>query len=177
MTAYTAFKALGDGLISLDDEVRVSKKAWGTEGSRTFIQAGTTASVEDLLQGMIVQSGNDASVALAEHVAGPAPAPSGAQYHSGAPRRRLRRTRRYARASQWRRAGSLCRRKRRVREPVRSEQLLQHTGVDEGLQRRIERAAVNDHVSLERMFGDRVFNGRPCGVEAGPEAPLQSDLR
>lgn len=65
----------------------------------------------------------------------------------------------------------------RVREPVRSEQLLQHTGVEEGLQRRIERAAVNDHVSLERMFGDRVFNGRPCGVEAGPEAPLQSDFR
>ena len=70
MTAYTAFKALRDGLISLDDQVRVSEKAWGTEGSRTFIQVGTTVSVEDLLQGMIVQSGNDASVALAEHVAG-----------------------------------------------------------------------------------------------------------
>ena len=70
MTAYSVFKALEDGLISLDDEVRVSEKAWGTEGSRTFIQVGTTVSVEDLLQGMIVQSGNDASVALAEHVAG-----------------------------------------------------------------------------------------------------------
>ncbi len=70
MTAYTVFKALGDELIGLDDEVRVSERAWGTEGSRTFIQAGTTVSVEDLLQGMIVQSGNDASVALAEHVAG-----------------------------------------------------------------------------------------------------------
>lgn len=70
MTAYTVFKALGDGQVNLDDEVRVSERAWGTEGSRTFIELGTTVSVEDLLQGMIVQSGNDASVALAEHVAG-----------------------------------------------------------------------------------------------------------
>ena len=70
MTAYTVFKALEDGLIGLDDQVHVSERAWGTEGSRTFIQEGTTVSVEDLLQGMIVQSGNDASVALAEHVAG-----------------------------------------------------------------------------------------------------------
>ncbi len=70
MTAYSVFKAIEDELIGLDDEVRVSENAWGTEGSRTFIQVGTTVSVEDLLQGMIVQSGNDASVALAEHVAG-----------------------------------------------------------------------------------------------------------
>ena len=70
MTAYSVFKALGDELIGLDDEVRVSERAWDTEGSRTFLQEGTTVSVEDLLQGMIVQSGNDASVALAEHVAG-----------------------------------------------------------------------------------------------------------
>ena len=70
MTAYTVFKALGDGQVNLDDGVRVSERAWGTEGSRTFIEVGSTVSVEDLLQGMIVQSGNDASVALAEHVAG-----------------------------------------------------------------------------------------------------------
>ena len=70
MTAYTVFKALSDGQVNLDDEVRVSERAWGTEGSRTFIELGTAVSVEDLLQGMIVQSGNDASVALAEHVAG-----------------------------------------------------------------------------------------------------------
>ena len=70
MTAYTVFKALADELISLDDLVRVSERAWGTEGSRTFIEIDTPVSVEDLLQGMIVQSGNDASVALAEHVAG-----------------------------------------------------------------------------------------------------------
>ena len=70
MTAYAAFKALRDGQISLSDEVRVSEKAWGTQGSRMFIEVGNFVSVEDLLQGMIVQSGNDASVALAEHVAG-----------------------------------------------------------------------------------------------------------
>lgn len=70
MTAYAVFKALGDGQVNLDDEVQVSEKAWGTEGSRTFIELGTAVSVVDLLQGMIVQSGNDASVALAEHVAG-----------------------------------------------------------------------------------------------------------
>ena len=70
MTAYTVFKALGDGQVNLEDEVRVSERAWGTEGSRTFIEVGSTVSVENLLQGMIVQSGNDASVALAEHVAG-----------------------------------------------------------------------------------------------------------
>ena len=70
MTAYTVFKALSDGQVNLDDQVRVSEKAWGTEGSRMFIEVGTTVSVEDLLQGMIVQSGNDASVALAEHAAG-----------------------------------------------------------------------------------------------------------
>lgn len=70
VTAYTVFKALGDGQVNLQDEVRVSERAWGTEGSRTFIELGTAVSVENLLQGMIVQSGNDASVALAEHVAG-----------------------------------------------------------------------------------------------------------
>lgn len=70
MTAYTAFKSLQDGQTALDDLVTVSERAWGTDGSRTFIELGSRVSVEDLLQGMIVQSGNDASVALAEHVAG-----------------------------------------------------------------------------------------------------------
>ena len=70
MTAYAVFKALQDGLIRLDDQVHVSERAWETMGSRTFIEVDTNVSVEDLLQGMIVQSGNDASVALAEHVAG-----------------------------------------------------------------------------------------------------------
>jgi D-alanyl-D-alanine carboxypeptidase (penicillin-binding protein 5/6) len=70
MTAYTVFHALRDGQFSLEDEVLVSEKAWRTEGSRMFIEVGTRVSVEKLLLGMIVQSGNDASVALAEHTAG-----------------------------------------------------------------------------------------------------------
>ena len=70
MTAYAAFKALEQGQISLDDQVYVSEKAWRTDGSRMFIEVGTYVSVEDLFRGMIIQSGNDASVALAEHVAG-----------------------------------------------------------------------------------------------------------
>ena len=70
MTTYVVFSALQQGQLSLDDEVTVSEKAWRTEGSRMFIEVDTRVSVKDLLIGMIVQSGNDASVALAEHVAG-----------------------------------------------------------------------------------------------------------
>jgi len=70
MTAYAAFHALRQEQITLQEEVLVSEKAWRTEGSRMFIEVGTRVSVEDLLRGMIIQSGNDASVALAEHVAG-----------------------------------------------------------------------------------------------------------
>ncbi len=70
MTAYTVFHALRLGQITLQDEVRVSEKAWRTDGSRMFIEVDTWVSVEDLLRGMIIQSGNDASVALAEHDAG-----------------------------------------------------------------------------------------------------------
>jgi len=70
MTTYVVFNALQQGQITLEDEVTVSEKAWRTEGSRMFIEVGTRVSVHELLMGMIVQSGNDASVALAEHVAG-----------------------------------------------------------------------------------------------------------
>lgn len=70
MTAYAVFHALHEGQITLDDQVTVSEKAWRTQGSRMFIEVGTQVSVEELLLGMIVQSGNDASVALAEHTAG-----------------------------------------------------------------------------------------------------------
>jgi D-alanyl-D-alanine carboxypeptidase (penicillin-binding protein 5/6) len=70
MTAYVVFRALAEDQISLEDEVTVSEKAWRTQGSRMFIEVGSRVSVQDLLLGMIVQSGNDASVALAEHVAG-----------------------------------------------------------------------------------------------------------
>lgn len=70
MTAYVVFKALQEGHISLDDEALVSEKAWRMEGSRMFIEVNKRVKVDDLLRGMIVQSGNDASVALAELVAG-----------------------------------------------------------------------------------------------------------
>jgi len=70
MTAYIVFKELDKGTISLNNEVVVSEKAWRMGGSRMFIEVNKRVSVEDLLQGMIVQSGNDATVALAEHVAG-----------------------------------------------------------------------------------------------------------
>ncbi len=70
MTAYAAFRALKSGEVSLQDQVLISEKAWRTAGSRMFIEVNTRVSIEDLLQGMIVQSGNDASVALAEHLAG-----------------------------------------------------------------------------------------------------------
>jgi len=70
MTGYAVFRALQENQLRLDDQVTVSEKAWRTQGSRMFIEVGKRVSVEDLLLGMIVQSGNDASVALAEHVAG-----------------------------------------------------------------------------------------------------------
>ena len=70
MTAYVVFQSLGNGQITLDELVTVSEKAWRTDGSRMFIEVGSRVRVEDLLLGMIVQSGNDASVALAEHIAG-----------------------------------------------------------------------------------------------------------
>ena len=70
MTSYVVFKRLKEDFISLDDEVKISEKAWKTGGSRSFIEVGKMIKLEDLLMGMIIQSGNDASVALAEHVAG-----------------------------------------------------------------------------------------------------------
>lgn len=70
MTAYTVFHELKSGHIQLDDEVRISEKAWRMIGSKMFIEVGKFVTVEELLKGMIIQSGNDASVSLAEHVAG-----------------------------------------------------------------------------------------------------------
>jgi len=70
MTAYIVERELDEGRIAMSDMVPISVKAWRTEGSRTFVQEGTSVSVEDLLKGVIIQSGNDASVALAEFVAG-----------------------------------------------------------------------------------------------------------
>jgi serine-type D-Ala-D-Ala carboxypeptidase (penicillin-binding protein 5/6) len=70
MTAYAVFHALHSGKLKLDTLVSVSEHAWRAEGSRTFLDLGTKVPVEVLVQGMIVQSGNDASIALAEAIAG-----------------------------------------------------------------------------------------------------------
>lgn len=70
MTAFIVFDELQKGNIHLDDLVTVSTKAWRTGGSKTFIEVGKQVRIEDLLRGMIIQSGNDATIALAEHIAG-----------------------------------------------------------------------------------------------------------
>ncbi len=70
MTAYLVDKAIADGDISLTDLVTISEKAWRMKGSKMFVEVGKQVSVEDLIKGLIIQSGNDASVALAEHIAG-----------------------------------------------------------------------------------------------------------
>jgi len=70
MSAYVAFSELRAGHVKLDDQVHISETAWRTGGSRMFVEVGTKVSFEDLLKGMIIVSGNDASVAVAEHVAG-----------------------------------------------------------------------------------------------------------
>ncbi len=70
MTAYTVFRELKQGNVNLEDKVLVSEKAWRTPGSRMFIEVGKKVKVIDLIKGMIIQSGNDACVALAEHIAG-----------------------------------------------------------------------------------------------------------
>ena len=70
MTSYVVADYIKEDFISLDDAPKISIKAWKTEGSRMFIREGKKVSVSELIKGMIIQSGNDASVALAEHVAG-----------------------------------------------------------------------------------------------------------
>jgi D-alanyl-D-alanine carboxypeptidase (penicillin-binding protein 5/6) len=70
MTAYVVSHELASGNIKLDDDVLISEKAWRMVGSRSFIEVNTKVPVEALLRGMIIQSGNDAAVALAEHIAG-----------------------------------------------------------------------------------------------------------
>uniref|UniRef100_UPI0040401F9B D-alanyl-D-alanine carboxypeptidase family protein n=2 Tax=Candidatus Njordibacter sp. Uisw_002 TaxID=3230971 RepID=UPI0040401F9B len=70
MTAYILDYEVAAGNVSLEDQVRISEKAWRTKGSRMFIQEGKFVKLEDLMRGIIIQSGNDASVAVAEHIAG-----------------------------------------------------------------------------------------------------------
>lgn len=70
MTAYIAFDELKQKRLKLTDQVLISERAWRTPGSRTFVEVGKRIPVQELLLGVIVQSGNDATVALAEHIAG-----------------------------------------------------------------------------------------------------------
>ncbi|MCW4152207.1 MULTISPECIES: D-alanyl-D-alanine carboxypeptidase family protein [Halomonadaceae] len=70
MTAYLVERELDRGSIALDDQVSISEKAWRTGGSKMFVEVGDQVAVEDLLHGIIIVSGNDASVAMAEHLAG-----------------------------------------------------------------------------------------------------------
>ncbi len=70
MTAYVVFEAIKQGHLKLDQNLPVSEKAWKVEGSKMFIEPNRPVTVDELLHGMIIQSGNDASIALAESVAG-----------------------------------------------------------------------------------------------------------
>ena len=70
LTVYVVFKEIKNGHLHLDDKVTISQNAWQTSGSKMFVKVNDQVKVEDLLKGVIIQSGNDASVALAEHVAG-----------------------------------------------------------------------------------------------------------
>ncbi len=70
MTAYVVYKEIANGRLTLDEEVTISKKAWRMKGSKMFIEVGKKVKVKDLMKGLVIQSGNDATVALAEHIAG-----------------------------------------------------------------------------------------------------------
>ncbi|VAW55693.1 D-alanyl-D-alanine carboxypeptidase [hydrothermal vent metagenome] len=70
MTAYVVYKEMEENRLSMEDMVDISEKAWRMGGSRMYLEVNTRVSVYDLLKGLIIQSGNDASVALAEHIAG-----------------------------------------------------------------------------------------------------------
>ena len=81
MTAYLVDKAIADGDVTLDEMVTISEKAWRMKGSKMFVEVGKQVAVEELLMGLIIQSGNDASVALAEHIAGSESAFAGYMNH------------------------------------------------------------------------------------------------
>jgi len=81
MTSYVVFKELAEGNITLEETAPVSERAWRTGGSRMFIEPDMQVTIEDLVRGMIIQSGNDACVALAEHIAGSEEAFAGLMNH------------------------------------------------------------------------------------------------
>ncbi len=70
MTAYMVFEALKDGRLSLNDKLNISEKAWRKAGSKMFVKVGERVSIDDLLNGILVQSGNDATIVVAEGLAG-----------------------------------------------------------------------------------------------------------
>ena len=70
MTVYIAFQRIADGSLSLDDTFLISTKAWRKGGSKTFVEVGKQVSVRDLLFGIVVQSGNDAAISVAEGISG-----------------------------------------------------------------------------------------------------------
>lgn len=70
MTALIVFREINQGNLNLNEQVRISEKAWRTPGSRMFVEVNKFVTIDDLIHGMLVQSGNDATVALAEHIAG-----------------------------------------------------------------------------------------------------------
>ena len=70
MTVYVAFQRIADGSLSLDDTFLISEKAWRKGGSKTFVEVGKQVAVRDLLMGVVVQSGNDAAIAIAEGISG-----------------------------------------------------------------------------------------------------------
>ncbi|MGA0913373.1 MAG: D-alanyl-D-alanine carboxypeptidase family protein, partial [Candidatus Puniceispirillaceae bacterium] len=70
MTVFVAFQRIADGQLRMDDKLTVSEKAWKKGGSRTFLEVGSQVSVRELLHGIIVQSGNDAAIVLAEGISG-----------------------------------------------------------------------------------------------------------
>ena len=70
MTSYIIFHALSQGHLRLDDQIYISTNAWKTEGSRLFLNENSYAPLQTLLKGLIITSGNDATVAISEHFAG-----------------------------------------------------------------------------------------------------------
>jgi len=81
MTAFLVDKAIAEGDLTLDEMVTISEKAWRMKGSKMFVEVGKQVSVDELLKGLIIQSGNDASVALAEHIGGSESAFAGYMNH------------------------------------------------------------------------------------------------
>jgi len=81
MTVYLVDKAIADGDITADELVTISEKAWRMKGSKMFVEVGKQIPVEELIKGLVIQSGNDASVALAEHIAGSESAFAGYMNH------------------------------------------------------------------------------------------------